>query len=317
MLERPYSKLLPQGASSSDTRDTSFHEMLLDSLHDGVYFVDAERKITYWNRGAEVLTGYTASEVIGRYCFDNLLSHVDENGKALCVEGCPLAATIADGQRREVDVYLRHKLGHRVPVSIRAAAIADSTGANIGAVETFSDATGKKNVERRAGVLEDLAFRDALTGVPNRLYIGLKVKEAIEEFELLGRSFGLLMIDVDRFKQVNDEHGHEIGDHALKAMCKTLTHNLRAADAMGRWGGEEFLAVIADVDQHALGTFAERCRMLIAESAVPLSTGELRITAAFGATLVREGDSDQAVIKRADELMYRSKADGGNRVTIG
>lgn len=308
--------LLPKGISSGDS-EPSFHERLLDSLNDGVYFVDRDRKITYWNKGAEHLTGYSASEVIGRLCPDNFLMHVDEKGCALCLMGCPLAGTILDGQRREAEIYLRHKLGHRVPVIVRAAPIMDNAGCIVGAVEVFSDLTAKRNIERRVGELENLAFRDALTGVPNRRYIELKVSQAIQEVEQFGRSIGLLIIDVDHFKEVNDKYGHEIGDDALRAMCKTLTSNLRLGDAVGRWGGEEFLVINTDVTLPALGAFAERCRMLITESTIPVGNERLRITASVGATLIKAGDSAQSAIKRADELMYKSKRYGRNRVTLG
>ena len=111
----------------------SFYERLLDSLHDGVYFVNTERTIQYWNKGAELLTGYLASEVVGRSCYDNILAHVNEQGCGLCMNRCPLAATIADGVRRESEIYLRHKLGHRVPISVRVAPISNEEGRVVGA----------------------------------------------------------------------------------------------------------------------------------------------------------------------------------------
>jgi diguanylate cyclase (GGDEF)-like protein/PAS domain S-box-containing protein len=311
------SKPIAPGAASSGEPAPSFHERILDSLYDGVYFVDRERRITYWNKGAEHLTGYLASEVVGKHCSDNILMHVDNKGCALCVMGCPLASTILDGQRREAEIYLRHKFGHRVPVVVRAAPITDSAGGIIGAVEVFSDLTAKKNIERRVGELEYLAFRDPLTGVPNRRYVELKVRQAIQEVEQFGRNFGLLMIDVDHFKNVNDRYGHEIGDDALRAVCKTLTGNLRFGDTVGRWGGEEFLIINADVTLSSLGAFAERCRMLIAESAIQVGNERLHLTVSLGATLIEADDSEQSAIKRADELMYRSKTSGRNQVTLG
>jgi diguanylate cyclase (GGDEF)-like protein/PAS domain S-box-containing protein len=294
-----------------------FHEKLLDSLYDAVYFVDRERKILYWNKGAELLTGYSASEVVGRSCFDNILAHVTESGCALCLTGCPLAETIADGQRRESEIFLRHKLGQRIPISVRVAPIADGNGSIVGAVEVFSDISAKKHIERRVGELEDLVFLDPLTGVPNRRYIELKVRQAIQEVEQFDRKIGLLMADVDHFKGVNDEHGHVIGDEALKAICQTLTHSLRSGDVLGRWGGEELLVIVTDITPEALRAFAERCRILIAESAIPVPGGHFQVTVSMGATLMQREDSDQSVIKRVDELMYRSKMAGRNRVTLG
>ena len=297
--------------------DSSFHRKLLDSLYDGVYFVDTERRITYWNQGAEQLTGYSYSEAVGRNCSDNFLVHVDEEGRALCFGGCPLAATIADGERREAEIYLQHKLGHRVPVSVRVAPIRDNADRIIGAVEIFSDISAKKKIERRAGELENLAFRDALTGVPNRLYLALKVSQAMQDVEQLGRIIGLLMIDIDHFKRVNDTYGHETGDVTLRTVCNTLTHNMRPGDTVGRWGGEEFLILGVDVSASGLATFAERCRHLIAESAVSIGSKHLQVTASLGATLLKHGESADSVIQRADQLMYKSKIAGRNRTTLG
>lgn len=314
----PSSQSRPPEASPSGEPDTSFHERVLDSLYDGVYFVDGERKITYWNQGAERLTGYSASEAVGKHCFDNFLVHVTEKGCPLCFNGCPLARTITDGVNRETEVYLRHKNGHRVPVCVRVAPIRDSAGQILGAVEVFNDVTHKKQVERRVGELETLAFRDVLTGLPNRRYVELRVQQAIQEFEQFGRSVGLLMIDVDHFKQVNDTHGHDMGDVVLQAVCNTLTHSLRPTDVVGRWGGEEFLVILPDVSTTTLRDLSDRCRKLIAESGVPwMLPDRIQVTVSIGATLVIHGDSDQSAVKRADGLMYKSKTSGRNRITIG
>src|SRR5512138_459514 len=99
-----------------------YFKVLLDNLYDGVYFVDRDRRITFWNKGAERLTGFSKQEADGRSCHDNFLTHIDENGRHLCLSGCPLAETIQDGRQRECDLFLHHKDGHRLPVSIRVSA---------------------------------------------------------------------------------------------------------------------------------------------------------------------------------------------------
>ena len=316
-------KLVPQfdGADGlfapTDYELSSFHAKLLDSVFDGVYFVDPERKITYWNRGAENLTGYSAREAVQRHCYDNFLGHVDEKGCALCTNGCPLTSTLLDGQRREADVFLRHKLGHRVPVCVRVAPIANRSGQIVGAVEIFNDVSARKQVERRVHELEGIAFRDTLTCLPNRRYVELKVKQSLEELRQFERPFGLLMFDVDHFKQVNDRYGHDTGDAILKVISETMTKSLRANDIVGRWGGEEFLAVLLDVDAGLLRGLAERCRSLVAESGVLSGESRISVTVSVGATLVTREDSIHEAIKRADQLMYVSKSSGRNRITVG
>ncbi len=140
--------------------DENFYKHLLDSLYDGVYFVDRERRITYWNKAAERLSGYAAEEVIGKRCADNILVHVDDAGRQLCLCGCPLSATMGDRLPREADVHMKHKLGHRVSVLVRAVPICDSQGEVIGAVEVFSDNTAKREAVRQAEQLQvELAQR--------------------------------------------------------------------------------------------------------------------------------------------------------------
>jgi diguanylate cyclase (GGDEF)-like protein/PAS domain S-box-containing protein len=295
----------------------SFHQKLLDNLHEGVYFVDRHRTILYWNKGAEDLTGYPAQEVLGRRCYDDILRHVAEDGCPMCTNRCPLADTIKDGQRRESEVYLHHKLGHRVAVSVRTSPITDNKGKIIGAVEVFSDATAKKRIERRVGELENLVYLDALTGVPNRRYIELKVQQAIQEVQEFDRHIGLIMVDIDHFKQVNDRYGHAVGDEALKAVSKTLQTNLRSGNVIGRWGGEEFLAIIAGSNPAELRAYAERCRKRISAIEIPTPSGPLRVTISLGATLIRPEDTAHSAIDRADQMMYRSKVGGRNRVTMG
>jgi diguanylate cyclase (GGDEF)-like protein/PAS domain S-box-containing protein len=297
--------------------DSSFHQKLLDSLHDGVYFVDRQRTILYWNRGAEALTGYSAQEVLGRFCHDNLLMHVNEAGCALCLQGCPLADTIGDGKYREVEVYLRHKFGHRVAVSCRTAPITDNHGKIIGAVEVFSDATAKKRIERRVGELESLVYLDSLTGVPNRRYIELRVGQAIQEVEQFGRNIGLIMADIDHFKRINDCYGHAAGDEALKAVTKVLSANLRSGNVIGRWGGEEFLAIVGDTTPAGLRVYAERCRQRISAMEIASDKGTMRVSISLGATMIDPLDTELSAIDRADQMLYRSKEAGRNRVTLG
>ena len=96
-------------------------QRIVDNLHDGLYLVDRNRVITYWNKAAERISGFAAADVIGKSCADNVLSHVDGKGCALCTGLCPLAETMCDGRLRQSEIYLHHKNGHRIPVAVRAS----------------------------------------------------------------------------------------------------------------------------------------------------------------------------------------------------
>ena len=283
-------------------------------MSDGVYFVDTKRKITYWNRGAEGLTGFSIEEAIGRHCYNNFLMHVDENGCALCFGGCPLAATLADGSPREDEIFLRHKRGHRVPVSVRVSPVRDTSGTVIGAVEVFRDISAQKDLERRASELETIAYRDPLTGLSNRRHIELRMHQALQEVEQFGRKAGLLLLDIDSFKLVNDRFGHASGDAVLTALADTLVHSLRPGDSVGRWGGEEFLFLAMDVTLDRLEAIGERARILIAACSVPVGVERVQITVSIGAALLKKGESAESALKKADELLYVGKCQGGNKV---
>ena len=299
------------------TQSGGFHEQLIENLYDGVYFVDTARTITYWNKAAEELTGYSANEAVGRHCFDNFLNHVDDMGCNLCVGTCPLALTMEDGERRESEVFLQHKDGHRVPVSVRVSPIHDNSKTVVGAVEVFTDVSAKKKLERRAATLEKMAFNDELTGIPNRRYTQLRVKHAIQEAKHFARNVGILLIDLDRFKKVNDTYGHDLGDVVLQTASRTLSSGLRPGDFLGRWGGEEFLAIVLDVTEPQLIALAKRSATLLAQSPTHAESSHIQVTASIGATLVNSTDTQATVVSRADKLMYRSKAHGRNRVTFG
>jgi len=296
---------------------SSFYEKLLDTMHDGVYFVNRERKITFWNESAGRISGHSAREAIGTRCFDNLLGHVDETGKPLCASGCPLSQVMFDGQPRQMDVYLHHKQGHRVPVSVRALPLRNSEGKIVGAVEVFSNSTVLKNTEKRVRELENLAFRDALTGLPTRRFMEMKLQQSLQEHRSFSRVCGLLMFDLDGFKRINDTHGHEFGDAILKAVAHSLMEGLRPVDIVGRWGGEEFLVLMPDLNATELGDLAERCRVLIAHSAVAAGSAQVAVTASIGATVLNHSDTPDTALRRVDELMYQSKHSGGDRTTAG
>jgi len=113
------------------------YEQLLESLFDGVYYVDRDKVIRFWNKAAERITGYSKADVIGKACADQLLRHVDDKGQELCKGGCPVSKTLQDGSVHELNVYLHHKLGYRVPVSVRVSPVKNENGRIIGAIEVF------------------------------------------------------------------------------------------------------------------------------------------------------------------------------------
>lgn len=221
--------------------------------------------------------------------------------------------TMADGVPRSSDVWLHHKSGQRVPVSVRTAPIRDGVGEIIGAIEFFTDGSRLEASEEQISKLKALALSDPLTGLPNRRFAELTLSGRLAEVEHHHRTLGAVFADIDRFKAVNDSYGHDVGDEVLsdgvlKMVASTLSRNVRHGDAATRFGGEEFVLVLPDADPAEVRALAERLCMLVRRSSIDLaSAGELSVTISMGATLATAHDDVAGLLHRADQLLYRSK----------
>ncbi|MBJ6800908.1 sensor domain-containing diguanylate cyclase [Geomonas propionica] len=293
------------------------YRKIMDDLRDGLYIVDLDRKIVFWNRAAERISGYRAEEVVGKPCADNILCHVDDVGLNLCCSECPLASTIDSGAPHDAQVFLHHKNGHRIPVSVRVIPLTDDDGKVIGGVEVFSDNSGQVDNEERLQELEKLALLDGLTQLANRRYLDRELESRLEELHRYDIPFGILFMDLDDFKAINDRYGHETGDRVLQFVAGTLSANSRPFDLYGRWGGEEFVGIIRNVTAANLKHMGQRLRRLVEKSFALVEGEPLRVTISIGATMAVENDTVQTLLSRADALMYQSKAAGKNRLTIG
>ena len=158
--------------------------------------------------------------------------------------------------------------------------------------------------------LELLAITDSLTGLYNRVKLDDAIQEELNKADRLGHPLGIVLLDIDYFKSVNDLHGHQVGDQVLIAMASLLKSSIRKTDTLGRWGGEEFLILCPGTDSGGLVKFTEMLRKNIDHHEFPVVTHK---TASFGATLYQRGDTISLMIDRADKALYQAKANGRNR----
>ena len=299
-----------------------FYNSILENLYEGIYFVDVDRTITFWNKGAELITGFYSGEIIGKHCNDNILNHVDENGNKLCLSGCPLHKSLMDGEERNAVVFLHHKDGHRVKIHTNITPLVEN-GKIIGGIEVFREISENKPLmmEEKESYSEEelkvIALHDQLTGIPNRRYAESFLNAKINEYKDLGIALGVIFGDIDNFGNFNNTYGHELGDKVLKTVSNTMLNAIRKTDLIGRWGGEEFLVILPAIDYDELEKNAEKIRMLVENSILRENGAELHITISLGATMIKKEDYLQSLVKRADELMYESKKSGKNRVTMG
>jgi len=209
--------------------------------------------------------------------------------------------------------FLHHKDGHRVPVTIRGKALRDPTGAVVGSAEVLSARTPNPYAGRRQARQDDLL--DPVTGLAPRRLGELSLQTLMKAVAEQVTTLGMLFIDADNFKNVNDTFGHKTGDGVLRMVAQSTANGLRHGDIPIRWGGEEFLALLPGVDEAGLYVVAERVRTLVENSWIQAGETQARVTVSIGATMARSKEAVDDLVDRSDRLMYESKHGGRNRVT--
>lgn len=170
------------------------------------------------------------------------------------------------------------------------------------------------SLSARSQTLEQAALTDGLTGMHNRRYFDDALKEYLEEFRRIDKPVGLMIFDLDHFKQVNDTHGHHVGDEVLRSVSESLRALTRYHDVAARLGGEEFAVVAPNLDNERLVKFAERIRKAIATMPVTAGNVRLKVTASVGLAVWDGKETADEFFRRADRMLYEAKRLGRNRV---
>jgi diguanylate cyclase (GGDEF)-like protein/PAS domain S-box-containing protein len=289
------------GVVEQALRDGELHKALLDHLEAGIYMVDRRRRILYWNRGAEQISGYLAQDVAGHFCQGDLLMHCDATGQGMCGKGCPLSTVMFDGKPREHTLFLRHRHGHRIPVRVRSRAIYDSQGAITGAVEVFEQLTVPASIDRRA--LEEHGCLDELAQVANRAYGEFKLGQALDSLHTFGITFGWLAVELDEVESLEHRYGHGLVDAAVKMMARTLDSNLGPSDSLTRWGRAEFRIEVHSSWGQGLGELTEKLRELARASNLEWWGDPVRVTVSIGGAMAEPGHSVESLESRVVGLL--------------
>ena len=294
----------------------SFCNLVLNQVQDGVSCLTPGRKIVFWNKTAERMTGFDSGELQGNPCFEDLSLFVDQEGVNICRDRCPVELTLKDGTIRSLDVYLRHKDGFRVPATLRILPVFKEDGAIIGAVETFTDTAPKIRLPRAVAELEKTGLFDTETGIASKQYLDMTLVARLEEFQKYGIPFAFVYIDVDNYNKSLEKYGRFNASKILRTVARTLLKNIRYFDVVGRWGQDEFFAVLLNIDESRLDIVANKLRLLVAESYITTETGMLNSTVSIGASIVQRYDTVEALVKRTEQLMLHSKWLGKNRISL-
>jgi len=309
--ERKMSEQVMQAAEDAlfETRERT--EITLNSIGDAVLTIDLQGHLNYMNITAERMTGWPSNEALG-LPLEQVFNLAEDGGGLSNLGERMLATSQADAVNEALkgNGLLRRRNGSDCNVEYSARAIHDREGKASGAVLVFSDVSESRGMALR---MTHLAQHDFLTGLPNRMLLTERLSQAIGRAHRRKGQVGLLFIDLDFFKHINDSLGHAVGDELLKSVAQRLVSCVRATDTVCRQGGDEFVILLSEIErsQDAALT-AEKLLQAIAEPHM-VDTHELHVGLSIGiAVYPGDGENAETLMQNADAAMYHAKLIGRN-----
>jgi PAS domain S-box-containing protein len=276
------------------------YRLVLESLEDGVYLVDASRRIVYWNEGAERITGYLRQDIVGRACGDSPLVYCSDAGFAFRDEDCPVSTTLADGRSRHLDAFLKHQLGHRVPVSVRSAAVRDAGGDVVGAVEFFHVDSRHYGLLQKFRGLEPYGCLDPEIGLPNRAMTEARLRHGLEDLGTFGIPLGLFSIEIGDREALEARRGRTAWEGLLRIAAQTMAETMEPNGFVGRWEEGRFIGLLGNSDLLSLHQIGNRVASLVRASHVTWWGDEIEPTVVLRTAMAEPGDSPERAVARLD-----------------
>ncbi|MCQ4347263.1 CHASE domain-containing protein [Pseudomonas stutzeri] len=281
---------------------------VFDHAREGIVVTDADGLILEANRPFSEIGGYTREESRGRPVWLLLAGRHPER----FFQSMRQAGAAADHWSGEV--WCRRKGGELYAAQLTISAVRDAAGAIGNWVVLFNDITSSKAQQRQ---LEQMAYHDALTGLPNRTLLADRLQQAMAQADRNRQHLAVVYLDLDGFKAVNDRYGHDTGDELLIALARRMKATLREVDTLARIGGDEFVAVLAGLERP--GDCERVLQRLLRAAAEPvaLEAATLQVSASVGATCYPQpGAGAELLLQQADQAMYRAKHAGKNRFEL-
>ncbi|MGB9405078.1 MAG: diguanylate cyclase [Candidatus Acidiferrales bacterium] len=305
----------------SEFADPEIFRAVLESLPTGVYFVGSDKKIAFWNDGAERITGYLRQDVVGRLSRENIVTRRDAPAAATTnatpPEGRnPLEGALLDGKFSESEAFLRHKDGHHVPVRLRTVPVRNGAGKIIGVAESFDESIAASEWDRRQNKLAEYGCIDEATGVLTHAFVQSHLRDSLATFAEHRMPFGIFCVQIDKLNEMKAKYGPGAAVDVLRVVAGTLENSLRPNDFLGRWGDNEFLAILTECSSAEIGKVGERLRKTMGYSEIHWWGDQLSVTVSMGGTTAKPADTPESMLERAEKSLADSLTRGGDCVTV-
>ena len=276
------------------------HNLIVHYINSGILVSDVLGRVIEINPFARQIIGSDSKNTIGK-SLDEVLKDFPN---------IDYSSQMSERQEQEISV---EKDSNTYFYIVQVSPIRNERHEFIGHVIVLVDITDRKKAEME---LERLARTDVLTDVTNRRHFFELAEIEFERFKRYGHPLGIMLLDIDHFKQVNDSYGHLAGDFVLMSVATECKKHIRTTDIFARYGGEEFICLLYEVDPEKARETAERIRRFIEVMPVAFDGKSIHVTASFGLAFAQVDQTLEKVIDLADQCLYKSKRDGRNRVTI-
>jgi len=299
-----------------ELNDPEIYQTVLDNLQTGVYIVDRNRRIRFWNEGAEQITGYLRQDVVGRFLRDHLLT-VGDGVKDLDLEqDDPINLAFRDGKPSIMDVSILHKDGYRVPIVLRTNPIRNSRGAVIGAAESCEKNRSASEWTRRQAGFADFGCLDSVTGVAAQSFMETHLRENLITFAEHNIPFGILLVQIDQMDQFRASRGPGVVTTILRVVAQSVENCVRPTDLVGCWGANQFIAILLECRESEVSRVGERVRKMIGQAEIEWWGDKFSVTSPVGGAGCRAGDDTELLLARAAASLQESIGKGGNCVTV-
>lgn len=275
--------------------DPTLYRSVLENLPTGVYVLDREQRVRFWNRGAEAITGFKAHEVTGKKVGESF-PHFDPQGRVLAGEYCPVTTTLRDGRASKDHVFTLHKEGHRLGVQVRTMPLLDDDGLIMGVAIEFEEHGSNSGPDFSEALM--YGCLDPLTGVPSRRLTGAVVAESLAALNTTQGQLGLLHIRITGIKELLDRCGADSTAAFLRTAAQTIRHGLSPNDFFGRWSEAEFMAVLHSANPVKVADMAERIVEQVSASEISWWGDRFRLRAVVVRMIAAPGDKLETLLSQ-------------------